>query len=190
MDIRVLQFKTEYQPGKPDADWVLFTGKDAMSENGQLSCATWEKISRIRPPEYMSNDDGGLKMAAMRSQWSQIEPAYAAWKSGNEIPDHGTPLAAWPGVNPQQADVLKAVGLKTVEAVAEVAETILARPPLPDMREIKRQAALWLEGRAGADQAAVIADLQAQNAAMLEMLSELQADKPKRGRPAKEQEAA
>ena len=195
MDLRILEFKTEYHIGKPDVDWVHFTSRDAMTENGAITHSTWEKISRVTPTESISNDDNGLKMAAMRSQWAQIEPAYLAWKQGQVLPESGTPLGAWPGVNPQQADALKSVGLHTVEAIASATESILSKPPLPNMREIKRQAIAWLEGRSAAEQAATIAELQEQNAAMLEMLAELQAakeDEPKRGpgRPRKEEVAA
>lgn len=181
MDLRILEFKTEYHVGKPDVDWVHFTSRDAMTENGAITHSTWEKISRVTPRESLSNDDEGLKMAAMRSQWNQIEPAYLAWKQGQVLPESGTPLGAWPGVNPQQADALKSVGLHTVEAIASATEGILSKPPLPNMREIKRQAVAWLEGRTAAEQAATIARQQEQIDAMMEMLAERQADEPKRG---------
>jgi len=193
MDLRILEFKTEYSIGKPDVDWVHFTSRDAMTESGAITHSTWEKISRITPTESISNDDNGLKMAAMRSQWAQIEPAYLAWKQGQVLPETGTPLGAWPGVNTQQAEALKSVGLHTVEAIASATESVLSKPPLPNMREIKRQAVAWLEGRDAAEQAATIAQLQEQNAAMLEMLAELQDGKEEKrgpGRPRKEEIAA
>ena len=189
MDLRILDFKTEYHIGKPDVDWVHFTSRDAMTENGAITHSTWEKISRVTPTESISNDDTGLKMAAMRSQWAQIEPAYLAWKQGQVLPESGTPLGAWPAVNPQQAEALKSVGLHTVEAIASANEGVLSKPPLPNMREIKRQAVAWLEGRSAAEQAATIAALQERNEAMLAMLAELQADKAEEkrgpGRPRK-----
>jgi hypothetical protein len=188
MDIRVLQFKTEFPPGKDPQDWVLFTSKDALGPSGEVSHATWEKTSRLIPTESPTNDDTGFKMAAMRSQWAQIEPAYLAWKDGQELPETGIPLAAWPGVNVQQAEALKGVGLKTVEAIADAPESLLSRPPIPNMREIKKQARAWLDGRDAVAQADTIAKLQEQNAAMLEMLEELQQAETKRGpgRPRKE----
>jgi hypothetical protein len=128
-------------------------------------------------------------MAALRSQWAQIEPHYEAWKKGQDVPTSGTALGAWPGVNPDQADALRSVGLVTVEAVANATETILARPPLPNMREIKRQAALWLDGQDSAAMSLRVAELEAQNAAMLEMLAE-QKTEAKRGpgRPRKDEQ--
>lgn len=186
MDIKVLRFKTEYAAGRPDADWVEFTSADAIDESGHPRHSTWENVKRLMPPEFINNDDGGLKMAALRSQWAQIASAYEAWKSGMSLPETGTPLGAWPGVNVDQADALRGIGIKTVESVANASEGLLANAPLPNMREIKRQAALWLDGQDKADMAAQMADLEAKNAAMLEMIAEMQADKPKRGRPAKE----
>ena len=191
MDIMVLRFKTEYRTGKPDLHWVEFTSRDALDEGGHPRHSTWEMVNKLRPPEMVNNDDGGLKMAALRSQWAQIEPHYEAWKAGNVLPDNGTPLGAWPGVNADQADALRTVGLQTVEAVANASESVLANPPLPNMREIKRQAGIWLEGRSNADMAARLAELEAQNAAMLEMLAE-RTEPAKRGpgRPRKDEAEA
>lgn len=189
MDIKVIRFSTVYAVGKPDADWVEFTSKDAIDESGNPRHSTWENIKRIQPPEYIDNDDGGLKMAALRSQWAQIEPSYLAWKQGMSMPETGTPLGAWAGVNVDQANALRGIGIKSVEAVANCSEGLLANAPLPNMRDIKRQAAIWLEGQDKAGLTAQLADLEAKNAAMLEMLAEMQADKPKRGRPAKIEEA-
>jgi len=188
MDIMVLRFKTEYRTGRPDVDWVEFTSRDALDEGGHPRHSTWEMVNRLRPPEYLKNDDGGLKMAALRSQWAQIEPAYLAWKEGASLPETGTALAAWPGVNADQADALRAVGLTTVEAVAAASESILMAPPLPNMREIKRQAGIWLEGRDNAAMAARLAELEAQNAAMLEMLADRTEPKRGPGRPPKQAE--
>lgn len=185
--IKILGFRQDFRAGKETRDWVQFTSSDAITENGEATHGTWELISRLTPPEFMENDDGGLKMAALRSQWNQIEPSYAAWKQGQEIPDSGTPLGAWPAIDAARAEALRAAGLRTVEDVASVGENILARPPLPNLRGLKDQAKAFLENRDLSARDAQISDLQAQNAAMLEMLTELQADKPKRGRPPKAQ---
>ena len=181
--IRVLGFKQEFHPDGRVIDMVHFTSSDAMRDNGEPTHSTWERISRLRPPEVMENDDGGLKAAALRSQWASIEAAYDAWKKGHQIPETGTPIGAWPALSQEQAEALRTVGLSTVESVANATETTLSRPPLPHMRELQRQAKLFLEGRGKAELEDKIRKLEEQNAAMMEMLAE---DKPKRGRPAKE----
>jgi hypothetical protein len=190
MDIRVLRFKTEYNAAGLGIDWVEFTSKDAMNESGIPTHTTWEVISRLQPPDQIENDDGGLKMAAMRSQWAQIEPHYMAWKDGNELPDNGTPLAAWSGVTPEQAEVLRRIGAKSVEAVAGLTEAVLGNPPLPNLREIKRQAQAFIEGRDKSAMASEIATLREQLETALAMMAEEAAEKPRRGRPPKETEPA
>jgi hypothetical protein len=190
MDIKILRFKTEFRIGRPDVDWVEFTSRDALDEGGNPRHSTWEMVNKLRPPESIANDDGGLKMAALRSQWAQIEPHYLAWKEGSALPESGTPLGAWPGVNADQADALRACGVQTVEAVAAMTEALLMAPPIPNLREIKRQAAVWLEGRSSADLTARLAELEAQNAAMLEMLAEKTEPKRGPGRPPKQAEEA
>jgi hypothetical protein len=80
-----------------------------------------------------------------------------------------------------------------VEDVAALTEDRLARPILPRLRDLKRQAALFIEKMGDAEMKAEIAKLQEQNAAMLEMLAERKAeeagDQPKRGpgRPRKDE---
>ncbi len=189
--IRVLAFETQYSAAGIATDWVHYTSGDAFSEAGQVTHSTWEKVSRLMPPASLANDDGGDKMNALRGQWMQIEPHYQAWKAGSEIPDDGTPLGAWPGVSSAQAEVLRKVGLNTVQKVAAAPEAMLARPPLPNMRELRSQALLWLESR---DKAALEMQLEAQRQqieTMMEMLAERQdAEKRGPGRPRKEAEAA
>jgi hypothetical protein len=148
-------------------------------------------VRRLQPPEdAIRNDDGGLKMAAMRSTWAQIQPHYLAWKEGNELPDNGTPLAAWSGVTPEQAEVLRRIGVKTIEGVASLTESILSQPPLPNLREIKAQAKLFLDGRDKAGLVEELAKARAMNEEMAAMLAALEEDKPRRGRPPKEPETA
>jgi hypothetical protein len=141
--------------------------------------------------EYIENDDGGLKMAALRSQWAQIEPHYEAWKQGHEIAETGTPLGAWPAITQDEAEALRGAGIRTVEDVAALSEERLARPILPRLRDLQRQAKMFLDGLGDAALKAQIVALQEQNAAMLEMLAE-QKQEAKRGpgRPRKEETEA
>ncbi len=174
MGIRAIEFKTEYRPNKPPVEWVLYAGSDSYSENGQLSSSTWERVSKLRPPEVLENDTDGLKMAALRYVWSQIEPAYEAWKSGEEMPETGTPLAAWGGVSASQIAALKGIGIKTVEDLAGLSDSNM-KAVLPNMRDLRTMARQWMEGRPQAERDAELAELKAQNAAMMEMLAELKA---------------
>jgi hypothetical protein len=188
--IRVLGFKQTLKPNGDVVDWVNITSGDAITDTGEAAFATWMEIRRITPPDYLDNDDGGLKMAALRSQWAQIEPHYAAWKQGHEVAESGIPLGAWPALNADEAEALRNAGLKTVEDIAGLSEDRLARPVLPRMRDLQRQAKLFLEGRGKAELEDAIRKLEEQNAAMLEMLAERE-EPQKRGpgRPRKDEAA-
>lgn len=174
MGIRVIEFRTDYRPGKEPLEWVHYTGSDSYSENGQLSSSTWERVKKLQPPEQIENDPDGLKMAALRYIWGQIEPHYLAWKEGNELPESGTALAAWGGVTGSQIAALKGVGIQTVEDLAGLSDSNM-KAVLPNMRDLRTMARQWMEGRPQAEQAAKMAELEAQNAAMMEMLAELKA---------------
>lgn len=191
MDIRILGFKTEYRNGKPPRDWVTFTSPDGIKGDGNYTHTTSEPVESLRPKDGIE----GMRGDHIRAVWATVEAAYLAWKDGETLPDSGTPLSAWPGVSPEQAVALKSIGIRSVEDMAAANETIMARSMLPNMRDLKKQAALWLEGRDGAEQAARITDLEAQLEAMREMLVEAAvekqeaAEKPRRGRPPKVKEA-
>lgn len=164
--IRVIEFKTEYtRDGRP-VDWVLVAPIHAIHTS-----QTWHRIRDIIPPESeVKNDRHGLKMTHMRAIWGMIEPAYTAWKSGQEMPETGTPLGAWPGLNPAQADVLKRSGIRTVEEVAHITDGQAEKIKLPDMRGLRRQAAAFLDARENADTANRLTDLEAHNKALQERL--------------------
>jgi hypothetical protein len=178
MDIKIIRFKTEYTAGKPPFDMVEYAASDAIDESGKPRSTTWARISQIKPPEHINNDDGGIKMGYMRAFWDQVGPKYERWKANDELPVDGTPLGVWPGVNSDQADALRGVGLTSIEAVANMSEAIIANPPLPNMREIKRQAQLWIDGQGDVALQARLAELEEQNAAMLAMLEAQTAEQP------------
>ena len=190
--IRVLGFKTEYKvsDGKPKpVDWVLYAPISAP-----LTMQTWARISDMMPPERdINNDDEGKKLAFMRHRWAMIEPAYLAWKQGNDIPVDGTPLSAWAGITPEQVRVLQGQGIRTVEEIAKMTDGAAAKVHLPNVRDMIKQARLFLESadaavaaQKAAQQDARIADLEEKLAAAMELLE--QNVKPKRGpgRPLKE----
>jgi hypothetical protein len=184
--ITIHGFKTTYEmsydpetnkpTGKMDrpVDWVMYSPLH-MAMYSQIT----ERVEFLRPPEHMKNDDGGIKLASMNHKWSMIEPAYKAWKSGQEIPIGGTPLGVWPGINEGQAAVFRAAGIKTVEQVASMPETIINRVALPGVRDLVKQAAAFLEATDRSstanrlnDQSRQIEALQEQLAAAMELLEQ------------------
>ena len=118
-----------------------------------------ERVSRLRkvvdaPPET----NPAAHLAKIR--WEIIRPRYEAWLAGQEMPEEGTPLAAWNGVSTEQADVLKTKGFKTVEAVAAMTDLHMQNVPIPGVRGIVANAKRFL---ASADSARVAAELAARD---------------------------
>jgi hypothetical protein len=205
--IRVIGFKTSYEKlpvkGDPVAercdvkgykldasnrrildlqpeDWVTYS-----PSHSPLNTRTTERVRHLLPdPSLMGEDQDGEKLRFMTARWNQIEPAYDAFKQGREIPINGTALAAWSGVTPEQAEVLRTAGIRTVEEVRDLPDGQLDRVRLPNMRDLRKQAGLFLENTDAAKAAereaakdAQIAELVERQAAMEAMIEEL--TKPK-----------
>jgi len=184
---RIVEFKTHYRAGKPPVDMVLLAPAGPAYERTR----TWHRIKDLMPPDYVDDTTrNGLSYQALAARWEIVEPAYAAWKSGNEIPETGTPLGAWPGVTRDQSDSMRRLGVKTVEDVKAMSERALEQLNWPGARELPKLAAAFLDGTSAAEKDAKIEEMQARMEAMEEMLEARVADKPRRGRPPKEADAA
>ena len=182
----ILGFKTDYV-GERAIDWVEI----APSGEAFDRTRTWHRIKDIVPPQDVDDtrkDSMSFKIAEAR--WEHIRPKYEAWKRGQDIPDDGTPLAAWAGVSPEQAAHLKAMGIKTVEAVRDMGEGAVSRLPFPNARKLPQLAADFLSSKGEAEKDRLIADMQERMAIMEEMLAAQQPEKRGPGRPRKQEEAA
>lgn len=185
-DFVVIGFKTEYI-GERAIDWVEI----APSGEAFDRTRTWHRIKDVTPPQNVDDtrkDSMSYKIAVAR--WEKIRPKYDAYKQGQDIPDDGTPLAAWAGVSPEQAAHLKAMGIKTVEAVRDMGEGATARLPFPNARKLPQLAADFLSSKGEAEKDRLIADMQERMAIMEEMLAAGQPEKRGPGRPRKQEEAA
>lgn len=183
-------FEKDPATGRMDkpVDWVTYAPIHAVQ-----SSKVEERIDQIKPPAQFKNDREGKKMAFMRYRWAMIEKAYNAWKEGVEIPLDGTPLGVWPGINEAQANAFRAVGIRTIEGVRDMPDGLISKVALPGVRDLQRQAALFLEAKDAAAAASKqaesdsrIAALEEQLAAAMQLLEET--TKPKRGRPPKVEE--
>ncbi|TIW62972.1 MAG: hypothetical protein E5V48_02610 [Mesorhizobium sp.] len=205
--IRVFSFKTSYDmlpvKGDPTSDKcdpkgykVDVNGRRIMERQAEdwvtyspshspLNTRTTERVRLMVPdPEKMGDDQDGEKLRFMTHRWNQIEPAYEAFKAGRDIPVNGTPLAAWPGVTPEQADVLRVAGIRTVEEVRDLTEGHADKIHLPNMRDMRKQARLFLENSDIAKAAEREAQKDAQIDAMAERIAAMEqmleeATKPK-----------
>ena len=138
---------------------------------------------------------------AARVMWDFIRPRYEAWKNNQELPETGTPLAAWNHLTPAQAEILRVNGIRSVEDVTMLTDSHYTRIPIPNLRSIVDAAKKFLDSKdvnkfsaemAAKDQQ--LADANARIDQMAEMLAKLMQEKdaPKRGpgRPPKAEEAA
>lgn len=107
--------------------------------------------------------------------WQIVEPHYEAWKKGNELPDTGTPLLVWNGVLPSQRDVLKTHGIRTVEELAMVPDSLIDRIGLPGLRTARDAARKWEEGRDMRDVNKSLAEKDAEIEALKDQMADLMA---------------
>jgi len=200
--IVILGFRTTYErnfdatgkyTGKNDrpVDWLLYSPAHMAMFQQQ-----WERIEWMNPANIKNASDdenGSKKQDFMRWRWAQIEPAYNAWKKGHEIPVNGVPLANWPGLNAAQAEVLRKMGISSVEQVASMNDAIMTKVQLPGVREIRAGAQTFLDAQGGADMANRLTSMEESNAALQEQLAAAMAlleEQTKPKKKAREQEAA
>jgi hypothetical protein len=167
-NIRALEFASRIGPAGAE-DWVLVSNRTAMSDTGQYQYATWYRVAELMPSEKLKS---GMKADFVRARWQRIEPAWKAWRETNEIPDEGTPLTAWAGVTAQEAETLRAMGVKTVEDLATMPEGNVAAARLPNTRRLREMAQTFLSSQPQADAQRRIETLEAQLAEAVRMLSE------------------
>ena len=132
-----------------------------------------------------------------RTLWPALKASYEAWKNNNAIPENGTPLAAWSGVTSDEAAIFRQQGIRTVEDIAALMDSMMGRIPLPGVRAKRDMAQRFLASSdsrkfetAMAEKDQQIADLTAKLDNLATMMAErLDADDaPRRGpgRPRKE----
>lgn len=184
-DIVILGFKTEYK-GDRAIDWVHI----APSGEAFDRTKTWHRVKDLTPPTDIDEDKrDSLAFIDISEKWKRIGPAYDAWKKGEDMPEVGTPLAAWSGLNAEQAAILKRLHIKTVEDVAGMSESTTDKLPFPNARKLPVLARDYLASKDKVDAAAELDAMRERVAAMEEMLAEAA---PKRGpgRPKKEEAEA
>lgn len=179
-DILITGFTQKYIKDKEGnlvtVDWVSWVPTHAPQTMGNS-----ERVDRLDPENIKLPDgaNGGEKIAYMRHMWATIQPAYQAWKEGREVPLNGTPLAAWPGVTPEQAEVFRLAGIRSVEQVRDLTDGLRSKVRLPNVRELQELAKLYLENSGAAAAAEreaakdrTIADMQERMEAMEALLEQ------------------
>jgi len=128
---------------------------------------------------------------AYPQEWiDQFRKKFEMFKEGQEAPVNGTHVREWPHLSPAQVQNLVAARIITVEDVAALTEEALNRVGMGS-RELREKARDWLASRDMTKSALQENEaLKAKLADLTARLAELEADKPKRGRPAKIELAA
>lgn len=185
MTIRIVEFKTQYRPGKDPVDMVLL----APQGDGFEKTRTWHRVEKLRPPENVTEKEKErLSHIDMVSKWAIIGPAYEAWQSGNAPPESGTPLAAWAGVTQEQAEFMRKMGIRSVEDVRDMGEGAVEQLRWPGSRKLPALAGEFLKSETAAQKDAKLAEMTERMAALEALLEETMQDKPRRGRPPKVKE--
>ena len=140
------------------------------SESRQVAV---KNIKELKPDPYGDPDSEGYAIA--KALWDKIEPQYRAWVTGQEAPQTGTPLAAWPGLPAELADVLRTFGLRTVEEFGAASDGVITRVPIPNVRTWQQDARMFLDARADQGMASKMDALLEANRIKDEQLEELKA---------------
>lgn len=143
--IAIKRFWTEYAPDPQDpakmigVDWVEYGPAGSLDRT-----STRAKIISLSALQPM-HDQGNPAIVMAHMKWDVIRPAYEAWKKGQEAPVSGTPLAAWNGVSPEQAEILRSRSIRSVEEVAALTDAHIERIALPNLRSIIAAAKRFVE---------------------------------------------
>lgn len=129
-------------------------------------------------------------VTAARVMWDFIRPRYEAWKTNQDLPETGTPLAAWNHLTQQQAEILRVNGVRSVEDVSQLTDTHFHRIPIPNLRTIVEAAKKFIDSKdinkftsemAAKDE--MIAALTARVDQLAEMVANPEEAPKRRGRP-------
>ena len=165
-----IDFWTDYRP-QPDGsmkpvEWVKFRAI------GDDKTEAVHRVKDIIPP--VGATENNPSHAAMIWRWNILGPKYNAWKKGEELPEEGTPLAAWSAISPEMSKALKAIEIYTVEQVAAIGDSVTEKLRFPNARKLPELAKAFLKGTSKAAAAKEIADLKEQLAAMTELMEDMQ----------------
>ncbi len=152
LQFQVIGFFTDYSEFEKDGitprpiDYVRYMPPPVSGEPPKSEVL--EKVHRMDPKNLkllpgQRPDDEKSRFFAYR--WAVIGPAYEAWRGGQEIPLNGTPLAAWAGITPGQAELLKRSGIRTVQDFAGLSDSEMVNVRLPNARELQKLAQSFLD---------------------------------------------
>lgn len=146
--IFVKRYFTSYSPDpkKPGemlgVDWVEYGPMAGLDRTTTIDRVK-NLLERLQP--LADSQNPAVIMAHERADI--IRKGYDAWKSGQELPTSGTPLAAWNGVTPEQAEVMVRAGIRSVEEVAALTDATSARLGLSNRNTLIQLAKNFLDSK-------------------------------------------
>lgn len=175
-----------------------------MVEYGPIGSAgrthTTERIDILSRPNRVAGANPAVQAAQVL--WDFIKPRYEAWKTNQDLPETGTPLAAWNHLTQAQAEILRVNGVRSVEDVSQLTDAHFNRIPIPNLRSIVEASRKFLDSKDANKTASELAAAHEQLAAannrideMAEMLAKLMSEKEEQpakrgpGRPPKAEAA-
>ncbi len=168
--IVVLDIWEDYQPdGKGNVVPVEMVKWQKIGVS--TPAVTIEKIARLKERPATESRKG----RPASPLWPAIEPAYNAWKNGNEVPMTGTPLGSWPGCPPGLSKALKNFQVRTVEEFVRMPDGQRDRIQHPGIRALVTVAEDFLKAKQAKDAVAeMTADVQRENDELRQMVQDLQ----------------
>lgn len=199
--ITIHKFEESY---RRDANGVLVAYDTiTYSPRGDIKTVLDRDVGRMSKVYTLEECGDNLAALAAYRLWQTIKPQYEYWKLNQQLPVNGTPLGAWGGASAAQAKVLKEAGLTTVEEVASASDIVLNKIGLANGLQLRELAKKFLANETKVNVAAVLDNVEQENAAlkeqladqqrqiaeMMALLREQQADKPE-GKATSKQKAA
>lgn len=160
--LRIVGFRTDYapiDPANPIAGMKATEYVD-LSSVGQAKYTVTPM--RIVDAKRMTN-----------GMWDVVRPHYEAWKAGQDVPENGTPLAAWAGIRPEQIAVLRQFDIRTVEDLAVLSDSILSRPGMTGLRAVRDAAVAWEKSKDTRAVAADVMSMKLENDALKQQMADL-----------------
>lgn len=181
--ITVMGFSQKFIKG-PEGHQIAVDMVTWVPNHAPLAMKNTERVDRLNPDNLKYSDNAEQtddKRKHMAFVWAQIEPRYLAWKEGREVPIDGTPLVVWPAISPEQAEIFRLAGIRTVEAVRDMPDSVRARVSLPNTRELMDLARVYIENSGAAAAAQREAEKDQQISSMADQIAELQKALAERG---------
>ena len=127
---------------------VILKRRDA-SVTGQDEIPMY--VEDLMPPDREPRRGRNQGLLLQSEIWGIVKPAYDAFVKGHETPEAGTPLGAFPHLNAASVTLLREMGYRSVEEIAEMSSEAAAKLPLVDGRSVPKIARAFLENKTSSD---------------------------------------